>query len=166
MPTEKSKSKILNLLQVERKRLEANLAPLSASEMLLPGVVGNWTLKDVLAHLADWEAHMPAWVEAARAGDPVSEVENGLSWKQLDEFNQRIYQRHKDQSLEEVVAYFRDTHRHFMEWVEQLPDEELLGRGRYRFIGKGAVYDWLSIYAGHDRWAKTHLRKWLKERQA
>ena len=33
-------------------------------------------------------------------------------------------------------------------------------RRHYTFIGKGAVYDWLSAYAGHDRWAKAHIRKW------
>jgi hypothetical protein len=127
------------------------------------GVVGEWSIKDVLAHLADWEAHMPVWMIEARRGEPVAEIESGLNWKQFDEFNQRIYARYKDQSLDEVQVYFHNTHQEYKQMVEAMPEDEMLERGRYPFIGKGAVYDWLSAYAGHDRWAKTHIRKWLKQ---
>lgn len=164
MPPEKTKKRILQMLNTERKRLEQNLATLTPKEMLLPGVVGEWSVKDILAHLADWEAHMPVWMDAARRSDPVAEIESGLNWKQFDEFNQHIYTRHRDQPLIEILAYFRSTHEEFMQMVEDMPEVEMLERGRYPFIGKGAVYDWLSAYAAHDRWAKTHIRKWIKTR--
>lgn len=164
MPPEKTKKRILQMLNTERKRLEQNLASLTPEEMHIPGVVGEWSIKDILAHLADWEAHMPIWMDAARSGDPVAEVEVGLSWKQFDEFNQRIFKRHKDEALIDVLAYFRSTHQEFMQMAEDMPEDEMLERGRYPFIGKGAVYDWLSAYAAHDRWAKTHIRKWIKTR--
>ena len=163
MPQPKTKDQIIRRLQTERKRLEQNLARLSQDRMVEPGVVGEWSVKDILAHLADWEAHMPVWMAAARSGDPVAEIEDGLDWKQFDAFNQRIYERHRDQTLEDVLAYFHETHRQFMEMVEAMPGEEMLARGRYAFIGKGAVYDWLSAYANHDLWAKNHIRKWMKK---
>ncbi len=107
---------------------------------------------------------MPVWMEAARHGDPVSEIEPGLNWKQFDEFNQRIYARHCDQSLEEVLGYFHKTHEQFMAMVEAMPEDEMLARGRYKFIGTGAVYNWLGSYANHDRWAKTKIRQWKKSK--
>ncbi len=163
MPQPKTKELMITNLQTERKRLEQNLAKLSREQMLQPGVIGEWSVKDILAHLADWEAHMPVWMTAARRGDPVAEIEAGLNWKQFDAFNQRIYERHCDQPLDEVLAYYHETHREFMEMVEAMPEGEILERGRYAFIGKGAVYDWLSAYAGHDRWAKTKIREWMKK---
>ncbi|MDE3090017.1 MAG: ClbS/DfsB family four-helix bundle protein, partial [Chloroflexota bacterium] len=84
MPQPKSKAQIMKRLQTERKRLEQNLTCLSRDEMLQPGVVGESSVKDVLAHLADWEARMPVWIQAARSGDRVESPEPGLSWKQLD----------------------------------------------------------------------------------
>ena len=162
MVPEKTKSLVLEMLASERRRLEQNLSGLTPVEMVLPGVVGSWSVKDVLAHLADWEAHMPVWIEAARAGDPVAEIEEGLKWGEFEAFNQRIYARHCNQTLEEVLAYFHEVHRQFMQMVEEMPEEEILQRGRYGFIGKGAVYNWLSQYASHDRWAKTKIRKWMK----
>lgn len=162
MTTPKTKNQIINNLQTERRRLEQNIAGLAPEQMVCPGVVEEWSIKDVLAHLADWEAHMPAWLGKARSGEPVDEIETGLNWKQFNEFNQRIYERHKDKTLREVMDYFHATHQKFMEMVEAMPEDEMLERGRYTFIGKGAVYNWLGAYAGHDRWAKTHIIKWKK----
>ena len=165
MTPPKTKEEILKLLETERRRLEKNLASLKPEEYLLPGVVGEWNLKDVLAHLADWEAHMPGWVDAARSGDPVEEIEPGLTWDELEAFNQRIYARHKERPLKAVLKYFHATHQEFISMVAEMPDEEMLEPGRYKFLGSDAIYDWITQYAAHDRWAKTHLRKWRKSRQ-
>jgi hypothetical protein len=164
MPQPKSKAQIVKRLQAERRRLEQNLAGLTADEMLLPGAVGPWSVKDVLAHLADWEARMPGWVAASRRGETVQTPEPGLTWKQVDAVNQRIYERHRDRPLDEVLAYFRETHDEFMAMVETMPEEEMLERGRYAFTGGSAVYDWLTAYAAHDLWGKTKLRAWIKAR--
>jgi hypothetical protein len=162
MPQPKSKAQILKRLETERRRLEKNLAGLSPDAMLQLGVVGEWSVKDVLAHLADWEARMPVWIEAARRGGPVETPEPGLTWKQLDIVNRRIYEAHRDQPLEEVLDYFRSTHRRFMDMVEAMPEDEMLAPGRYAFTGKGTVYGWLSGFAAHDLWGKTKILKWMK----
>jgi hypothetical protein len=162
MPEPKTKTKIIDRLRTERKRLEQNLAQFSHEQMLEPNVCGEWSIKDILAHLADWEAHMSVWLEAARGGDAVAEIESGLNWTQFHEFNQRIYICHRDQTLDEVMVYFHDTHQQFMAMVEAMPEEEMLAPGRYAFLDKQAIYDWLGAYAGHDLWAKTEIRKWKK----
>ena len=164
MPPLKSKAQILKRLQTERRRLEQNLAGLSPDDMLRPGVVGEWSVKDVLAHLADWEARMPVWIEAARRGGPVETPEPGLTWKQLAIVNRRIHEAHRDRPLEEVLDYFRSAHRRFMAMVEAMPEDEMLTPGRYAFTGKSAVYNWLSGFAAHDLWGKTKIRKWMKGR--
>jgi uncharacterized protein (TIGR03083 family) len=131
VPQPKSKAHILKRLQAERRRLEQSLASLSPDDMLRPGVVGEWSVKDVLAHLADWEAHMLVWIETARRGDPVEGPDVGLTWKQFDLFNRRIYEAHRDQSLEDVLDYFHSVHRRFMDMVEAMPEDEMLTPSRY-----------------------------------
>jgi hypothetical protein len=160
MPQPPTKPFIIEKLNIERRRLEQNLSRLKDDEYLQPGVVGEWSVKDVLAHLADWEAHIPVWLDMARRGEPVAEIEPGLDWKAFDAFNQRIYERHCHQTLEEVLDYFHNVHEQFMQMVESMPEDEMLTRGRYAFIGKGAVYNWLSAYANHDHWAKNKIRQW------
>jgi hypothetical protein len=160
----KSKAIILKRLRTERTRLEQTLSSLSPEEMTGPSVVGEWTVKDVLAHLADWEGHMLTWVEAGRSGDPVEHPDPGLTWKQLDIFNQRIYQAHRDQPLEEVLDYFHASHDQFMIMVEGIPDEELLTGSIFPFLGRDNIYGWLVQYANHDRWGNTHILKWSGNR--
>lgn len=165
MPPRESKAQIVKRLETERRRLEQNLARLRREDMLKPGVVGRSSVKDVLAHLADWEAHMLVWVKSARGGDPVETPEPGLTWKQLDVMNRRIYEAHCHQSLEDVQAYFADTHTQFMDMVRAMPEEEMLARGRYSFMGGDAIYKWLNGYAAHDLWGKTKIREWMQAHQ-
>ncbi len=162
MPKSKNKAQIVKRLQTERKRLEQNLSRISQDDMVKTGVVGDSSIKDVLAHLADWEAHMPVWIKASRRGDPVACPDPGLTWKQLDIMNERIYQAHRDQPLPDVLGYFRSTHDQFMEMVETMPEQEMLAHERHAFVGKDAVYDWLKGYANHDLWGKTMIRKWMQ----
>lgn len=165
MPQARSKAEIIKRLQTERKRLEKNISRLNRRRMLRAGVVGSSSVKDVLAHLADWEARMPVWMEGARAGTLVETPEPGLTWKQLDIVNRSIYQVHRHQALDEVLEYFHTAHARLMELVEDMPEEEMLTCGRYDFTGKAAVYDWLVGFANHDLWGKTKIREWMKAKK-
>jgi hypothetical protein len=164
----KSKANIIKRLHTERRRLEANLVRLSHEDLVRPNTMGNWSFKDVLAHLAHWEAFLPDWIAASRRGEDVEVPAPGLTWaiKDIHILNQRIFETHCNQSLEDVLAYFRDTHTQFMTLVESMTDEEILTPGYYAFTGNGPLYDWLNAYAAHDLWGKTKIRKWMKTQES
>ncbi len=166
MTQPRSKAAITARLERERERLEETVASLRREEMAESGVVGEWSVKDVLAHLADWEAHMLLWLAAARAGDAVAGPEPGLSWRQLKEFNRRIYEAHRAEPLEEVLATFREVHGRFMAMVAAMPEEEMLARGRYALTAGKALYDWLVQYAQHDAWGTKRIGDWARARPA
>lgn len=162
MPEPKTKTRVITRLHTERRRLEANLSKLTPEQIIQPDVVGKFSIKDVLAHLAEWESFMPGWVEASRRGENIAEP----NWKETDILNEQIYQKHKDKSLDEVLAFFRDTHQHFMAMAEAMPEDEMLTPARYTFLGGGAIWDWLSAYAAHDLWGKKHVIKaFLREKR-
>ena len=165
MSKPKNKATVIERLHTERRRLEANLARLSREEILQPNTMGEWSFKDVLAHLAHWEAFLPDWIAASRRGERVETPAPGLTWKDLGVLNQLIYEAHRDQSLEDVLEYFRATHTRFMALVESLTDEEILTPGYYAFTGGGSLYDWLNAYSAHDLWGKSKIRQWLKAQE-
>jgi hypothetical protein len=162
MPHIKDKSHILQRLHTERRRLEQNLSQLSHADMLQPGVVKSWSVKDVLAHLYDWEARLPVWLESARRGEPAACPDPDLTWRQIDQLNERIYLAHRDQSLDSVLEEFRQTHRKFMQVVEAISEEEMFTPSYYPFTEKASILDWLHGFANHDLWGKTKVRQWLK----
>ena len=162
----KSKAEILERLQTERRRLESNLEGLSDEALASQVIFGTWTVKDLLAHLAEWEARMPVWMAEARAGRREITPDEGLTWGQLDEFNRRVYNKYRDMPPAEVRAFFHRAHQALMDMVEGMPEEEIITSGVYAFTGKGAVYNWLVAYAEHDRWGKTEIRRWRKSQKA
>ncbi len=162
----RSKLSVTAQLEARRAQLEETVAALPAEAMGERGVVGEWSVKDVLAHLADWEAHMLVWLAAARAGDAVEGPEPGLSWRQIKEFNRGVYEAHRDESLDQVLAAFRDAHRSFMAMVAAMPEEEMLARGRYALTAGDALYDWLVQYAQHDAWGSKRIEDWAQARAA
>ncbi len=161
----RNKAAIAARLEEERARLEAMVASLAPAELAQPGVVGEWSAKDVLAHLADWEAHMLVWLAAARRGEEVKGPEPGLTWHQIKEFNRGIYEAHREEPLSEVLAAFDAAHRQFMAMVAAMPEEEMLARGRYKLTAGEALYEWLVAYAQHDAWGTRRIGDWVKARE-
>ncbi|MGD8586077.1 MAG: ClbS/DfsB family four-helix bundle protein, partial [Chloroflexota bacterium] len=78
-----NKGKILARIRTERRRLEQNLELLDEAQMLRPGVVGDWSVKDILAHLADWECRFLGWYRAGQRGEVPETPAPDLSWSQL-----------------------------------------------------------------------------------
>ena len=166
MPDSRSKRGVVARLEQERQLLEETIGSIGPGAMLESGVVGQWSVKDVLAHLADWEEHMPAWLDAARRGEPVRGPEPDLSWRGIKEFNRRIHDAHRHQRLDEILDYFETAHARFMEMVAAMPEEEMLARARYPLTGRQALYDWLVQYAEHDAWGTRRIQEWLEKKAA
>ena len=64
MTKQKTRDELINDILVERRRLEKNLSKLSGTDMLQQGVVGEWSIKDILAHIIAWEQLFLDWYES------------------------------------------------------------------------------------------------------
>jgi uncharacterized protein (TIGR03083 family) len=157
-----AKLHLVRRLSTERKRLEQNLARLAPEQMLQPGVVGEWSVKDVLAHLAEWEQLCLTWLDASQSGAVPEVPAPGFTWKTIDALNQVIYLKHRDRSLEDVLAWFREVHEGFIARIEDLSDDELCSPGFFPWMKNRPFYNWVSGYCAHDLWGKTKIREWMK----
>lgn len=63
------------------------------------GATGDWTAKDVLAHIACWHATVTAFLERRRGGDATP-----MDWAEVDDFNRDAYERCRSLTLDEVKA--------------------------------------------------------------
>ena len=70
MPRPTTKDQLLSDIYKERQALEQFLATLSPEQMTLEGIVGFWAVKDVLAHLLEWEQMVLGWYGAGLRGEP------------------------------------------------------------------------------------------------
>jgi hypothetical protein len=158
-----NKGVILERIEAERRRLEENLATLSEEQMDVSGVVGAWSVKDLLAHLVDWEQRFIGWYEAGLRGEVPEIPAPGIGWAELDVLNQQIYQRHRDRALEEVLREFHASYEQVLATVQGIPEEDMFAIGRYAWLGEGNLVGYiLANTANHYRWAKDQIRDWLK----
>ncbi len=164
IPPEDRPAYMQKRVRVERRRLEANLAQISSADMLIPGVCGDWSVKDVIAHIMEWEAMFFPWYEASLRGETPEVPGPGLTWKDLHIVNQRIYQKHCARSLDDILADFRAIHQRLEDTVLAMTAEQREKPGFYSFTGGGSIIDWMNSYAAHDLWAKKEIRAWMKKK--
>lgn len=162
MAPELSRDTILARLRAERRRLEKSLEGLTPEQMVQPGVVEAWSVKDVLAHLAEWELLCVGWVESTRVDENPAVPALNYTWHTIHALNRQIFLKHRDRALEDVLADFHAIHARFMEMVESMSDEELLAPDHFAWMEGKAFFQWALGYANHDLWGKTKIRAWRK----
>jgi hypothetical protein len=163
---EMTRAALLDRIGGERRRLESTLAGLSPEQMELPGVIGRWSVKDILAHLAAWEALFCGWYQAGLRGETPELPAPGFTWREMDALNEQIYQQHCAQPLAEVQAWFSVSHQRLLEEVAEIPEEVLFSKPLYAWQGKYRLVTYvLANSAQHDHWAEGHIRNWLKRKR-
>ena len=126
-----TKNEILDLIQEEWHLLEASLAKLTPARMLAPGLEGERSVKDILAHITAWEWLMLQWLEESYAGLTPQRPAPGMTWDDLDQLNEQIYVADKDQELEDVLAELKTVFRQCFQVVEGMPEVDLFDGSRF-----------------------------------
>jgi len=154
-----TKDQLMEGIQVERGKLEKKISKLTAEELVFPASMGDWSVKDILAHLVDWEQRCIGWYEMGKRGETPVTPEPGYKWSQLAALNQKYYQLHKDQPLAEIQAQFQNSFRQIKTLLEAMPEAELVTPGYYAWTGKSAllVYFYYNT-SSHYRWGTTQVR--------
>ncbi len=157
-------AKVLKRVRTERRRLNAALAKLTSAEMLIPGVMKDQTVKDVIAHIMEWEAMFFPWYAASLRGETPAVPGDGGRIPDLDILNRRIYEKHCARPLAEILADFHAVHRRLEETVDAMTPEQRETPGYFTFTHGASIIDYMNAYAAHDMWAKRKIQAWMKSR--
>src|SRR5215470_767962 len=60
---EMDKTTLLNTIQTEYAQFESLIAPLSETQLCTAPFEGEWSIKDIMAHIAVWEQLCTRWLE-------------------------------------------------------------------------------------------------------
>jgi hypothetical protein len=159
------KSELLKTIHRERTALDETLTLLTTRQMTQAGVTrGGWSVKDILAHLAEWQQMNIRWYEAGLRGEKPELPAPGLTWREIPRLNQMIYRKHRRRSLRAIQHDYRLNHDRIVALVKSLTNSDLTTLGRYSWTGPSWT---LSDYfrantAAHYLWARTRIRRWLR----
>ena len=165
MDEQMTKSKLYEEIYNERDALEATLAGLNVSEMTDPTLEGCWAVKDVLAHIVDWEQRMVEWINESLDGEG-PDLSSDWSDEILNKLNQAIYEANKDRALQDVLEEFQLSYQQSWKAVERLTDEDLFDPHRFAWReGRPMWYIVEANMSGHYKEHNEAIKKWSQEKR-
>ena len=153
---------------MKRERLEERLESrwqelhdafdgLSNDALMEPGVVGPWSVRDVLAHVTTWDEEalkaLPIIVQGGRV-PRYSTLYGGI-----DAFNAQVQERKTGLSQEQVLTELEETHQSLLAYLESVPDSAFAKENRFLRRLRQDTY-------GHYREHTEHIRAWREKRCA
>ena len=159
------KNDLLREIEHERAALDATLAVLTPREMTTAGVTrGGWSVKDILAHLVEWQQMNLNWYAAGTRGERPAMPAPGYTLRELPRLNQAIYRKHHRRSLKAVVQDYQSYHEEVVALIHSLPDADLVTLKRFSWTGPSwTLSDYLrAATAAHYLWARTRIRRWKR----
>ena len=139
-------------------------------------VHGNWTVKNILAHLASWEKLEAGWIEKVIAdGKPLLYTE-GYEWDLIDRqkqtelinrYNAHIVKECEKRSLQDVIDDFRNTQKRMLGVIARLPEAAFSDPDILFWIKLEVPRDpWMPLpvnshehYRDHANWLKSWIEK-------
>lgn len=114
-------AELLKRLNCEYEHLQTTLAQLTPDERVSPQVIGEWSVKDILAHLIAHEQRALEELWSAQMGKHFV-IDHGAT----DRFNAEAVLTHQRESYEEVVAAWEDSFQAVIAMVESLSAEDFV----------------------------------------
>lgn len=149
-------TKLLDKLDVAWLEFQEAYAGLSDDRLLEHGVTGEWSVRDLIAHVTWWEEealkHVPLVLEGVRP------ARYSVTYGGIDAFNALMTERRREWSLAEVRDQFEAIHRRLIAYIESVPTDELVGNARAR---RRLLLDTYGHYPIHT----ADIRRW-REREA
>lgn len=154
------KAELLTGLHDEQRQWELLLAQIGEGRMERPGVAGDWTMKDIVAHLTGWRRRTVDRLEAARRGGPDPAPPWPAQLQSDDEINAWIYEEGRGRSLEEVLADSRQVFRRLVAAIESFPEAELMDPGRFAWL-EGETLTPAGLFGHFHEEHEPDIRAWL-----
>jgi hypothetical protein len=125
-----NRQQLLNRLDTAWVAFQASYAGLSSARLVEPGVAGDWSVKDVIAHVTWWEEEALRHLPLIIAGDRPPRY--SVAYGGIDAFNAMMAERKRDLSLSDILTQQEDTHRRLVDFIQSVPEDQITRETRFR----------------------------------
>ncbi len=143
------REKLFETIETRWEELLASVDGLSDAQMVEPGVVGEWSVKDIMAHITTWELEALKHLPEIASGKPQQRYKDVYGG--LEAFNALKFAENRERSLDEVRSRFSETHEQLLHYLDTVPDELLNSRERFRSRVRWDTYSHYPMHAEHIR---------------
>ena len=159
-----NKEAILAALETSREDFLDSIEGLSDDRLQQPGVVGDWSIKDLMIHLTRWEAELVKLLWQARQGKSPSSAH--FSSIAVDEINDRWFQESHNRSFDLALEDFHGIRNQTIRRVEEFSDKELTDPKRYAWLKEVPLWQWIAGDSfEHETEHTAQILTWKKKEQ-
>ena len=119
------RAELLAELNSEQKAWEGLLAQIGDDRMDEPGVQGQWSIKDIVAHLTAWRRRTVGRLEAVANGQPEPKPQWPADLHDDDEINAWFHARDRGRSVRDVVTESKAVFQKLASAIEKIPEDKL-----------------------------------------
>jgi hypothetical protein len=145
------RQRLLQKLEKAWLDFRASFSGLSKADLLSPGVVGAWSIKDIIAHITTWEEEALKYLPLALRNQRPPKY--ATMYGGINAFNARTSAKKRELSLAEILRQSDATHRKLLLFLEGVAEEHLGSETRFR---RRLRLDTYSHYAKHT----AAVNKW------
>ncbi|HET8841945.1 MAG TPA: ClbS/DfsB family four-helix bundle protein [Ktedonobacteraceae bacterium] len=162
MANPSTKAELLAKMQEGYTAFEALLAPLDSTQLIASGVNGDWSIKDILAHIATWQARATLIVQAAGRNEPPKLDPPVTNEKEMDMLNAQVFITNQARSLESIQNDFHSSFQSLYAATEALSEDDLFNPQRFAWkegqpLWRTVEGDTFEHYPEHE----SMIKKWL-----
>jgi len=135
------RAELLERIHTGRQQLEAILAQISDDHMTTPSLPGQWSAKDLLAHIGWWEQRIVTTYHTLLRGETPDPEADALP---VDELNAHVYALYCDRPLAEVRREEHEAYYALLVLAESAPEDDLFNQHRFAWTEEQAFCEWIS----------------------
>jgi muconolactone delta-isomerase len=153
-----TRTNLIDELRTVRQAWDLVLGGLESDALVQPGAVGDWSAKDVVAHVT-WSERETAGMLRARA------LVGSELWRLPEEArNAAVYEENRDRPVQDILSESAVVHGELLAVLEGIPEAELLGAAWFRALpGDWPPYRVVEVnVTEHYRHHLADLRRWLR----
>ena len=161
-PPEDSRSnwrlRMLAFMAAERAKLLWLLLGLNEETLTKSPIFGDYTARDLLAHVAAWDDFYAERIEMVSTGRTGS-----ITGVEADERNAMLHASHASWNLNQALAACTSARMKLLETLAHVPDEQLHRTLQLPWDDSYPLRDWVIWRARHDAAHAEDVRAWRQE---
>jgi hypothetical protein len=159
------RAELIAQLNSEQEAWEGLLGQIGEDRMEEPGVAGEWSVKDIVAHLTAWRRRTVGRLEAAAQGRPEPAHEWPADLHDDDEVNAWFHARDRAKSLRQTLAESRRVFEQLRSAIEKMPEDTLERPERLPWL-QGAPVSGAAFFAHFHDEHEADMRAFLSRQPA
>ncbi len=161
------KQDLIQRIRNERDGWGTLLGNLSEDEMLIPTEENAWSVKDHVAHIVVWEKRLVEWLDVVEKGDVPQQLPPGMTWDDLDRWNEQTFEENRERELKEVLADFNHFAEEVVQAVEVIPENLLMRADSLAWRSGSPLWE---MVAANTFWHypehREAIKHWQEERKS